>query len=970
MNYPQARLWLLLIGFLLSCPISWAQDSSVGLIDPNLVMMSHEQDNSRAYLLKDMHRFAATHGLHLLITFLEQDGTYERYVRRDETSLLSQSAPTLVITTWHSSPSKSYQRCEVQVNEALAARLPQSTAQQLAEKMLDYYGSVMIPSNAMYSGLSAALLKLGEYLNALPPPEAVPTITFANAPAVGNQPVLGLDAFTYEVYRPHYEQVRVNEEPYPVAWKALPSGGTTSVLAQVEKGVSFPPGVVFRQDGNTLSSQPATQNHQQQLTLTGQMHEQEGSLEVYASREEDAVLVGKLRTISYDVLYKRLVLVVPDDVTSDMLYLDRVSQKVQATLAQAGVSLTIEIQKFDTEWVDRDVPLEDETSGMLSNYPKELKRVIKDYRQEHDEEAETAYIFLAGSSSTGKLGYMPKKRPYGFVYRNAHYYAKEVAKTIAHELGHGLFRLEHTFEAYPALTKGSTDNLMDYGKGTRLHKYQWDLVHDPKAMLGWFQDDEENADMTFRQDVEWIVELYSPYLSKLFITAFDAKNKADMKKWINQGLKTSFSQEQVGSLGAVDKLIPRKKDGSVPVAIIKHYPNAKIKGLYVYYTERDGVTVKAADRPRAFTKNLPVDTTLYTGEFDKIKATVEDKNVTKAFGDLAYDFVWKTMSEQNWTDQAINWMKEAWAYPNVGRNDKEVNSIMATIAKTKARKSYKYSVEEKVVYTYGFSIDSIKLPLALYILEDNPILDRSNLIELTLSEKRPYALLGFYGKERSKIRLLVQVKNEHVELVKNYFIKKDDNVLADGTLLGDPFANLSIVPSGTYEKEGGRFGCTRTSSHSPLCKTSKHSYVTPRGVGVGNGGRLHSGIDIYAAIGTNLHTILKGKITSIDEIDDSGTGITVIVKSEYNGQSIYLKYCHLSEISDIAKKALKKNSLVEQGAIIGKTGNTGNAKQISASRYHVHIEASTDGVFYGGKTRVDPEIYIKTKFDSNHEAIK
>ena len=273
----------------------------------------------------------------------------------------------------------------------------------------------------------------------------------------------------------------------------MPSGGTTSVLTQVEKGVSFPPGVVFRQDGNTLSSQPATQNHQQQLTLTGQMHEQEGSLEVYASREEDAQLVGKLRTISYDVLYQKLVLVVLDDVTSDALYLDRVSRAVQATLAQAGVSLTIEIQKFDTGWGDRDVPLEDETSGMLSNYPKELKRVIKDYRQEHEQEAETAYIFLAGSSSTGKLGYMPKKRPYGFVYLNAHYYAEEVAKTMAHELGHGLFRLEHTFEAYPALSKGSTDNLMDYGKGTRLHKYQWDLVHDPKAMLGWFQDEEENA---------------------------------------------------------------------------------------------------------------------------------------------------------------------------------------------------------------------------------------------------------------------------------------------------------------------------------------------------------------------------------------------------------------------------------------------------------------------------------------------
>ena len=575
--------------------------------------------------------------------------------------------------------------------------------------------------------------------------------------------------------------------------------------------------------------------------------------------------------------------------------------------------------------------------------------MIKDYRQEHEQESETAYIFLAGSSSTGKLGYMPKKRPYGFVYLNAHYYAKEVAKTMAHELGHGLFRLEHTFEAYPALTKGSTDNLMDYGKGTRLHKYQWDLVHDPKAMLGWFQDEEENADMTFRQDVEWIVELYSPFFSDLFITAFEAGRKADMRNCINRGLKASFSQEQVRSLEAIDELIPRKKDGSVPAAIIKHYPNAKIRGLYVYFTEKDGVTIKAADKPRTFTSDLPVDTTLYTGEFDNIKATVEDKNVTKAFGDLAYDFVWKTMSEQNWTDQAINWMKEAWAYPNVGRNDKEVNSIMATIAKTKARKSYKYPVEEKVVYTYGFSIDSIKLPLALYILEDNPILDRSNLIELTLSEKRPYVLLGFYGKERSKIELLVQVKNEHVELVKNYFIKKDDNMLSDGTLLGDPVPKMRITSSGSSGIQGGRFGCTRSNSKK-----------TCGGV---KGKKYHGGLDIHAPIGTKIRSIREGIVFAAPKNKVADLGYYVIVKSILSEEKIlYVLYAHLKEPSSAGKS-------VSQGDVIGIAGVTGNAKYLEdiKDRQHVHIIAKVGDKNGSYKTavRVDPEDYLTSKFNKN-----
>ncbi|HEY9123559.1 MAG TPA: hypothetical protein VIO15_04410, partial [Bacteroidales bacterium] len=72
-----------------------------------------------------------------------------------------------------------------------------------------------------------------------------------------------------------------------------------------------------------------------------------------------------------------------------------------------------------------------------------------------------------------------------------------VAQTIAHELGHGAFKLYHTFSSNNkyTLTPNSTDNLMDYNNGVALNKYQWDAIHNP----GWslfgnlFQDEEEGA---------------------------------------------------------------------------------------------------------------------------------------------------------------------------------------------------------------------------------------------------------------------------------------------------------------------------------------------------------------------------------------------------------------------------------------------------------------------------------------------
>ena len=244
--------------------------------------------------------------------------------------------------------------------------------------------------------------------------------------------------------------------------------------------------------------------------LTGQMPEEEGYVEVYASREEDAdtALVGKLNTISYDALYQKLVLVPlgRNIRRHDLLPL---MQQVAGIYQQAAVNSEVEVSEpLMIEGWQWDHALDDGTTGLLANYTNEMKQVIRAFNRQQETDKQTAYIFLCYRAKSGtKQGYMPKKRPYGFVFNEPHRNHQELAKTIAHELGHGLFRLEHTFEAYPALSKGSTANLMDYGKGTRLHKYQWDLVHNPQAMLGWFQQEEEGAMVGITSDDDNVMAL-------------------------------------------------------------------------------------------------------------------------------------------------------------------------------------------------------------------------------------------------------------------------------------------------------------------------------------------------------------------------------------------------------------------------------------------------------------------------------
>ncbi len=90
-------------------------------------------------------------------------------------------------------------------------------------------------------------------------------------------------------------------------------------------------------------------------------------------------------------------------------------------------------------------------------------------------------------------GYMPRGRELGFVEPiggNAINGIHPFSRLVAHELGHGAFGLLHTWEEYPDLDQGQTDNLMDYGDGVNLHKRQWDHIHDPPTILNFLETTE------------------------------------------------------------------------------------------------------------------------------------------------------------------------------------------------------------------------------------------------------------------------------------------------------------------------------------------------------------------------------------------------------------------------------------------------------------------------------------------------
>ncbi|GAA3746669.1 hypothetical protein GCM10022422_33870 [Flavobacterium ginsengisoli] len=83
-------------------------------------------------------------------------------------------------------------------------------------------------------------------------------------------------------------------------------------------------------------------------------------------------------------------------------------------------------------------------------------------------------------ASTGQKGYMRLNGQFGYVFKSAD------DKIAAHELGHGIFKLEHPFEQYKTVDS-STDFLMDYSSGTVLNHLDWKQINDPAFKLYAFQ---------------------------------------------------------------------------------------------------------------------------------------------------------------------------------------------------------------------------------------------------------------------------------------------------------------------------------------------------------------------------------------------------------------------------------------------------------------------------------------------------
>ena len=298
---------------------------------------------------------------------------------------------------------------------------------------------------------------------------------------------------------------------YVAPWKLIPTGETDVVEATITTGNAAPNNIFFvLQDGTGVPARH--ENGRWILTLPATGHNQHYEVFAVYRPGNQNLPVGKLRVVSYHPQNRTVTLV---EVNARVQDRERIERELNEIYNQYGVTFTVRTDDSilgNTDWdLDGDGMMTLTGSHFFTTESPEMRALRRIFQEYGYYEHGAYYIFImqeanaAGEPDWAVMGDMPRGQHFGFVFMDAVRTPVELSRLIAHELGHGIFTLRHTFDREYGVEQGSTNNLMDYGVGTELAAFQWNVMSNP-AWITRFDDEEEGRVISFGT-LEGIVEI-------------------------------------------------------------------------------------------------------------------------------------------------------------------------------------------------------------------------------------------------------------------------------------------------------------------------------------------------------------------------------------------------------------------------------------------------------------------------------
>ena len=323
----------------------------------------------------------------------------------------------------------------------------------------------------------------------------------------------GFDPFEHIEWNANYEIIRTsNAVNYFVANKSAKKGQTDKVSLSVPENKYTETDVKLSWAGLTTPLAPASSsvsNGKRVFVFDLPAFNSTDEFAIYAV--SDNLKIGKMNVVVYEPIAKNVV-IVPLAGTIDAAQL---TTELNQTLGEAGLNFTVEIS--DTVGVGKfaaNSALNIPDATLMTKYSGKMRQIRNSYFNKHDLENDTYYLFVVAAltdSLTNQSvdGYMVRGKSTGFIHTGSS------LQTYAHELGHGIGALEHSWKNNGP-TQAETNNLMDYSIGANLLLSQWIQLRDPKSNVFW--DEEEESEYTaYKLDYKCIPDVVSFSSNEVFL---------------------------------------------------------------------------------------------------------------------------------------------------------------------------------------------------------------------------------------------------------------------------------------------------------------------------------------------------------------------------------------------------------------------------------------------------------------------
>ena len=299
---------------------------------------------------------------------------------------------------------------------------------------------------------------------------------------------------------------------YIAPWKLVPVGENDIVMAKYDglKNIDLKK-VRFVSEPNSTALPARLNEAEQTWTITLRSVSAGASYDIFAVYE--GVVIGKLCVVSYAKQKHKLTLVPINDAKLDKTHIER---ELNAIYAPIGIHFNVEVDERMRGNYSWEVPSEqDKLLSLVGKsfwgYDKELKESTEMLRLQQAYQAKAgtldgAYLFVLDGAKGLSLGTaflqgeMARKSRFGYIFagNSPHTDTSSLVHTIAHELGHGIFTLQHTFDSeYGKGTQGKTNNLLDYPSNhldykekTELAAFQWNVMANPAIFTALDRDKE------------------------------------------------------------------------------------------------------------------------------------------------------------------------------------------------------------------------------------------------------------------------------------------------------------------------------------------------------------------------------------------------------------------------------------------------------------------------------------------------